>query len=1277
MRTAACDVLRFVQLLFVFCGACVPDSGQYTIDVSWEDPRPDSLDGLFVLVRVEDNTSATPTVLVEEPPTALLSEGKISLRSIPNGPRRVVVVEIRRAGYRNAQIAYAGQSAEFEAKAGDSQAIPVGLRRQTQESRTFSEVPSVPSTQFIRYELAPWGTADDSQPFARVVGEAGAHLPETEVLAFDERDVARAKSVGQTTTDASGAFVLEVQSSGSGPPSRVYLSGANRELVLSDSSTRSGLQAELVHTVTWTASLNGKVPGSSFPNPHDIRAQPVTGRGLFEAETEFEVFETSIRDASTNDGYGPVMVGGRRWIRASNVEVGGSEFGAAAFDPVRSRVVFLPSSEQGRILNTTQGEPSDNPDSVWEWDGYNWAPISPVGERPSGRFGAAMAYDGFTGEIVLYGGRSFEAPGGADAFVVDMWSWNGERWRQILTDGGPSRRFLHGMAWDSRRGRLVLFGGGGSGPGLDGVWEWDGKRWHGPLGVGSGPNPNWTAQLSYDRMREKVVYYGSTTLQGQEIEHEFWTWDGATWVRLDIDSCVTCPEPRIGGVMTVDRDGQILLYGGVSSTETADVAIHIFGGGQWRSIVSTPGPLFRVGHNMVFDSHRRRALVIGGIALTRGDDGSWMWDGQRWLETTRQVPGPVRGRRGGELAYSGEEQGVVLAGGRAPTLPTQGLMASAPPSPDTWGLKPDGWRQLGQTTPLWGHVAIRHPDGQSVVMTGGLLDDPTLELNDRTFVLFGGRWFSAPGGLPRWRASGFLDTTRNRAIVLGGADPRQNVGFLDQHVFNGVSWSRSLASGLGAFLPRFYARADYMRHADIAVLFGGLNGDGELAEGTWLWNGARNAWTRFIPPTGTTEPPRRYRHSLTYDPVRQVVVLFGGCSDYLATGSCPSTARFSDTWEFDGTRWIERHLSTAPPSRDDHAAAYDLARSAVVVYGGARTESINETWLYDGAEWRELGRRAPQPRAFHGMAWDEQRQAVVLYGGCTDIACENTLGDAWQWSGAGWIPIVTDNVGSGLGDMAMTTLPGGGVVTFGGRDRQMAVSFRQRLIGETWSLAQSTGTTPNSGASAVFDADDQKVVVFGRTNSGGRRWLVCGVRVVDRCGIALGRRAARQTFGVNDLRFPAATCRSIRWRYFGGVSGRYMAVVEDVGLVDGRRPSSSFGPQKCGSCVRHRSCRDGPVFRGGTDTAARRPLDSAGSLGKGDAGGARARRRAVAPRWRMILSGENLSSSGATPTPRWRTTCLQSGSCMEILGVCRQIRGSDPALRLWPMSLQPAFRCRK
>jgi len=67
------------------------------------------------------------------------------------------------------------------------------------------------------------------------------------------------------------------------------------------------------------------------------------------------------------------------------------------------------------------------------------------------------------------------APIGQLGGIEDRWEWDGSAWIERTPAGRkPPARCKHALAYDSARGRLVLFGGFGvSGEPLQDTWEWD------------------------------------------------------------------------------------------------------------------------------------------------------------------------------------------------------------------------------------------------------------------------------------------------------------------------------------------------------------------------------------------------------------------------------------------------------------------------------------------------------------------------------------------------------------------------------------------------------------------------------------------------------------------------------------------------------------------------------------------------------------------------------------------------------------------------------------
>jgi hypothetical protein len=54
-----------------------------------------------------------------------------------------------------------------------------------------------------------------------------------------------------------------------------------------------------------------------------------------------------------------------------------------------------------------------------------------------------------------------------------VWGWNGERW-QVVSADAPELRSVGGVAYDSNRQVLVLYGGYTTHECYTDTWEWDG-----------------------------------------------------------------------------------------------------------------------------------------------------------------------------------------------------------------------------------------------------------------------------------------------------------------------------------------------------------------------------------------------------------------------------------------------------------------------------------------------------------------------------------------------------------------------------------------------------------------------------------------------------------------------------------------------------------------------------------------------------------------------------------------------------------------------------------
>jgi len=227
-------------------------------------------------------------------------------------------------------------------------------------------------------------------------------------------------------------------------------------------------------------------------------------------------------------------------------------------------------------------------------------------------------------------------------------------------------------------------------------------------------------------------------------------------------------------------------------------------------------------------------------------------------------------------------------------------------------------------------------------------------------------------------------------------------------------------------------------------------------------------------PASTIQaPPARESGAMTYDSARNRTVLFGG-------GSAAFT-NYADTWEFDGTGWIQRTPATSPPALVGAAMAFDTIRQLSVLFGGGTSAGFSsDTWEWDGTNWtlRSFG-AAPSARLWTTMAFDSTRGRIVLFGG--DGAGSIDLGDTWEYDGSTWTQMAPANSPSPRYGAAMAFDPGlGRVVLFGGRSGGQRMADTWEWDGTNWTqFAPSSTPFPRFWHSMAFDPQVGHVVVFG------------------------------------------------------------------------------------------------------------------------------------------------------------------------------------------------------
>jgi len=142
---------------------------------------------------------------------------------------------------------------------------------------------------------------------------------------------------------------------------------------------------------------------------------------------------------------------------------------------------------------------------------------------PPARRSAALATDTARSVVVLCGGW-VPHPIGGELAIGDTWEWNGTNWSQPVLWTSPGPRADARLAFDERRGVIVLHGGTLGGSLLADTWEYDGVAW---LQRASTPTSVAQPIMAWDDARQRIVLAGNGP--ALPVTYEF---DGTTWSTL-------------------------------------------------------------------------------------------------------------------------------------------------------------------------------------------------------------------------------------------------------------------------------------------------------------------------------------------------------------------------------------------------------------------------------------------------------------------------------------------------------------------------------------------------------------------------------------------------------------------------------------------------------------------------------------------------------------------------------------------------------------------------
>lgn len=198
-------------------------------------------------------------------------------------------------------------------------------------------------------------------------------------------------------------------------------------------------------------------------------------------------------------------------------------------------------------------------DELWLWDGASWRRVYPTpgGPWPTARGGHGMAYDPDRERVVMFGG----SPGDSGT-----WEWNcrDQAWTRFDVTGPWPGLDALSMAWHPHSG-TVVFGGSGPSGLTNETWTWDGAGWN-LVATSSGaakPSPRAWTPMAYDARRGSLVMFGGNPDNVGTALNETWEWTGASWRLLFANDPLRTPPQRSRSMIAYDPQRQVTtVFGG-------------------------------------------------------------------------------------------------------------------------------------------------------------------------------------------------------------------------------------------------------------------------------------------------------------------------------------------------------------------------------------------------------------------------------------------------------------------------------------------------------------------------------------------------------------------------------------------------------------------------------------------------------------------------------------------------------------------------------------------
>lgn len=284
----------------------------------------------------------------------------------------------------------------------------------------------------------------------------------------------------------------------------------------------------------------------------------------------------------------------------------------------------------------------------------------------------------------------------------------------------------------------------------------------------------------------------------------------------------------------------------------------------------------------------------------------------------------------------------------------------------------------------------------------------------------------------------------------------------------------------------------YDNESDLVVIFSGWNNTDDPWNSTWIYDYNSDEYAELNP---SVSPPGRAEPGMTYDSIRDQVILFGG-EDNMDT-----PRSLNDTWTFDvdTNTWTEVFPTIAPLHRRGQYMAFDSESDRVILFGGRIGwfgSVVNDTWSFNPAtnEWQMMSPAiAPPGRFSNKMVYDSESDRMILFGGHNGGSTTYTMnyfGDTWAYdfNSDTWENIATTTQPSRRVENSLTyDSESDRIVLFGG---SMFVTTYEDTWLFDYNTMEWTNVVPSDAPSqrsrhgSAYDWESDRVIIYSGTQNG-------------------------------------------------------------------------------------------------------------------------------------------------------------------------------------------------